>query len=115
MSVDQPASSSRASPIESGTEAARADLLPPLVPDLATRLVPACLATCMSGLVSAVVTAINTGFEGGYLGRWLGAWALALPAAVTGAYLFRSVAIRMARALAALGALLSRARLDASD
>lgn len=70
--------------------------------ELAQRVFPACLAFFMSGLVSAVVTAINTGLMGGFVWRWLGAWALALPVAVTAAYLVRPVAWRLARTVARL-------------
>jgi hypothetical protein len=90
--IDRPAARHRAAtPVHRAHEAAVA------------RLVPACLATCMSALVSAVVTLVNTGVDGGVALRWLGAWALALPVAIAAAYLFRPLAVRMARRLAAFG------------
>lgn len=66
----------------------------------AQRLLPACLATFMSAFVAAVVTAINTGIDPGLAGRWLLAWLIAWPAAVLAAYVFRSLAWRLARLLA---------------
>jgi hypothetical protein len=75
----------------------------------AQRLLPAFLATGMSAFVALVVTAINTGVDGGLVQRWLGAWALALPAAIVAAYLFRPLAWRAAMALAQRPPLLEKA------
>lgn len=66
----------------------------------AQRLLPAMLATCMSAFVAAVVTAVNTGIDAAFALRWLKAWAIALPAAIVAAYLFRPLAWRMARLIA---------------
>ena len=66
----------------------------------ALRLLPGCLAVFMSAFVAAVVTAINTGVDPIYPERWLHAWALACPAAIAAAYVFRPLAWRLARLLA---------------
>lgn len=70
----------------------------------AQRLLPACLAMMMSAFVAGVVTALNTGLDAGLVLRWLKAWALACPAAVVAAYLFRPLAWRVACGIARRGA-----------
>ena len=59
---------------------------------------------------AAVVTFVNTGFDPGYPRRWLVAWGIALPAAVVAAYLFRPLALRLARSAAGLGKAASKPR-----
>jgi len=66
----------------------------------AQRLQPAFLATPMSAFVAALGTLVNTGLDGGFALRWLAAWAIALPAAILAAYLFRPLARRAALAAA---------------